>query len=212
MQVLLIADDHRLFADGLSFIIDYATTHRLAGIVQNGNDVLPFLQSQPVDLLLLDIDLPGQSGFEVALKVRQQYPDVKILAISMLNDYDSVQTMLRAGASGYCLKSAGKDELLGAINTVCAGEVFVSPSLVPVMTNGENPHKFFKKNILNTLTAREVEVLKALAKGKGIADIADMLFVSKHTVESHRKNIYAKLDLHSIVELMMFVRENKLDS
>ncbi len=208
--MLLIADDHRLFADGLSFIIDYATNYRLAGVVHDGNDVLPFLQGQSIDLLLLDIDLSGQRGPEVAIQVRQSYPNVKILAISMLNDYDSVQTMLQAGAMGYCLKSAGKDELLAAISTVCAGEVFVSPSLVSVMINGSSILKISKNKALSLLTPRELDVLKTLATGKSITDIADALFVSKHTLESHRKNIYAKLDLHSIGELMSFVAKNGL--
>ncbi|WP_428656729.1 response regulator [Runella sp.] len=210
MSMLLIADDHRLFADGLRFIIDYATEYQLAGVVHTGKEVVPFLKNRKVDVLLLDVDLPDKSGSEVAKEVRIECPWVKILAISMLNDYDSVQMMLGAGATGYCLKSAGKDELFAALAAVSQGEVYVSPSLFPVMMNGQTEQKTHFKNPLHELTNREIEVVRAFASGKSVNEIAESLFLSKHTVESHRKNIYAKLDLHSISELMVFVRKNGL--
>ena len=211
--MLFIADDHRLFVDGLRFIIDYATDYKLAGVVYNGNEVMPFLKKQPVDVLLLDIDLPGKSGKEVAIEVKQQYPSVKILTLSMLNDYDTVKTMLGLGVTGYCLKTAGKDELLAALASVSKGDVFISGELMPVLLNGS---RFVatksKPSPIKTLTDREQVLLKALAKGKNAATIAQEMNLSKHTVESHRKSIYSKLNLHSVGELMAFVRENSLYS
>lgn len=212
--MLFIADDHRLFVDGLRFIIDYATDYKLAGVVHNGNEVMPFLKKQPVDVLILDIDLPGKSGKEVAIEVKQHYPSVRILALSMLNDYDTVKTMMGVGAMGYCLKTAGKDELLNALANVSKGEVFISDDLMPVLLNGRRltTPKSNYLNPLRDLTEREQVVLKELAKGKNAATIAHQMNLSKHTVESHRKSIYSKLNLHSVGELMVFVRENKLDS
>lgn len=213
--MLFIADDHRLFVDGLRFIIDYATDYKLAGVVHNGHEVMPFLKKQPVDVLLLDIDLPGKSGKEVAIEVKQHYPSVRILAISMLNDYETVKTMLGLGVTGYCLKTAGKDELLNALANVSRGEVFISADLIPVLLNGRrlsSSRPIYAKNPLQDLTERERVILKELAKGKNAAAIADEMNLSKHTVESHRKNIYSKLNVHSLGELMVFVRENKLDT
>ncbi len=210
MSMLLLADDHRLFADGLRFIIDYSAEYQLAGVVHTGNDVIPFLKQQKADVLLLDVDLPDKSGRDVAKEVSIAFPHVKILAISMLNDYDSVQMMLEAGARGYCLKSAGKDEFFTALATVIAGNMYVSPSLLPVMLNTQSDRKIDPKNQLNELTTREFEILKAFVSGKSTGEIAEIFFLSKHTVESHRKNIYAKLDLHSINELMAFAIKNNL--
>lgn len=214
MYMLFIADDHRLFVDGLRFIIDYATDYKLAGVVHNGNEVMPFLKKQPVDVLLLDIDLPGKSGQQVAIEVKQHYPTIKILAISMLNDYDTVKTMLGLGVTGYCLKTAGKDELLNALANVSKGEVFISAELMPALVNGRRltAPKSKPLNPLKNLTEREQVILKELAKGKNAAAIAEKMNLSKHTIESHRKNIYSKLDLHSVGELMVFVRENGLDT
>lgn len=210
--MLFIADDHRLFVDGLRFIIDYATDYKLAGVVHNGHEVMPFLKKQPIDVLLLDIDLPGKSGREVAVEVKRHYPSVKILAISMLNDYETVKTMLGLGVTGYCLKTAGKDELLNALANVSKGELFISTELMPVLLNGRrfSPPRPAYANPLKDLTEREQVILKELAKGKNAAAIADEINLSKHTVESHRKNIYAKLDLHSVGGVMAFVRENGL--
>lgn len=209
--MLFIADDHRLFVDGLRFIIDYATDYKLAGVVHNGNEVMPFLKMRPVDVLLLDIDLPGKSGREVAVEVKRHYPSVKILAISMLNDYETVKTMLRLGVTGYCLKTAGKDELLTALANVSKGELFISAELMPILLNGRrlSPKPAYA-NPLKDLTEREQVILKELARGKNAVTIADEINLSKHTVESHRKNIYSKLDLHSVGELMAFVREYRL--
>lgn len=211
--MLFIADDHRLFVDGLRFIIDYATDYKLAGVVHNGHEVMPFLKKQPVDVLLLDIDLPGKSGKEVAIEVKKHYPSVRILAISMLNDYETVKTMLGLGVTGYCLKTAGKEELLNALANVSRGEVFISAELIPVLLNGRrlsSSRTTLAKKTLQDLTEREQVILKELAKGKNAATIADEIYLSKHTVESHRKNIYSKLDLHSVGELMTFVREHRL--
>lgn len=212
--MLFIADDHRLFVDGLRFIIDYATDYKLAGVVHNGHEVMPFLKKQPIDVLLLDIDLPGKSGKEVAIEVKQHYPSVRILALSMLNDYDTVKTMLGVGVMGYCLKTAGKDELLNALANVSKGEIFISHDLMPVLLNGRRltTPKSNSFHPLKDLTEREQVILKELAKGKNAAAIADEMNLSKHTVESHRKNIYSKLNVHSLGELMVFVRENKLDT
>lgn len=212
--MLFIADDHRLFVDGLRFIINYATDYKLAGVVHNGHEVMPFLQKQPIDVLLLDIDLPGKSGKEVAIEVKQHYPSVRILALSMLNDYDTVKTMLGVGVMGYCLKTAGKDELLNALANVSRGEIFISHDLMPVLLNGRRltTPKSNTFHPLKDLTEREQVILKELAKGKNAAAIADEMNLSKHTVESHRKNIYSKLNVHSLGELMVFVRDNKLDT
>jgi DNA-binding NarL/FixJ family response regulator len=211
MYMLFIADDHRLFVDGLRFIIDYATDYKLAGVVHNGNEVMPFLKKRPVDVLLLDIDLPGKSGREVAVEVKRHYPLVKILTLSMHNDYDTVKTMLGLGVTGYCLKTAGKDELLTALANVSKGEVFISGELMPVLLNGGRfTAAKSKPNPIKDLTEREQVLLSALARGKNVATIADEINLSKHTVESHRKNIYSKLNLHSVGELMSFVRENGL--
>lgn len=170
MQVLLIADDHRLFVDGLRLIVDYATDYSIAGVVHNGNEVLPFLHQHRVDILLLDIDLPIKSGKEVAEEVLRLFPSVKILIVSMLNDYHTVKTMLDMGVAGYFLKTAGKDELLRALSDVLKGEPYISPELAAVLINGQrvtaqNP---LTQDPLQVLSVREKAVFYALGKGKAL--------------------------------------------
>ncbi len=199
MKQLLIADDHRLFTEGLQFMFSYSDSYQIAGMVANGQAVMPFLQSRPTDLLLLDVQMPGLSGMQVARQVRPVFPDLPILVVSMQTDYVSVRGMFDAGANGFCLKSAGRDELLLALDRVSQGQAYLSPDLTAVMTQA--PPSPALVNRLHTLTTREQEIVRLLVDGCSNTDIAEQLFVSLRTIETHRRNIYTKLGIHHITEL-----------
>ncbi|KAA9352722.1 response regulator [Larkinella humicola] len=199
MKHILIADDHRLFAEGLQFMLTYSEAYQIVGIVCNGKDVLPFLAAHPVDILLLDVQMPGMSGIEVTRQIRPKFPDLPILTVSMQTDYASVRAMFDAGVNGFCLKSAGRDELLQALDRVSQGLVFLSPDLTTVLTRvAPLPAT---PELIHSLTPRENEIVQLLIEGYSNTDIAEQLFVSPRTVETHRKNIYAKLAIHHITEL-----------
>ena len=199
MQKILLVDDHQMFADGIQFLIEHTTDYDVVGVLNSGRDVLPFLAANSVSILLLDIDLPDISGFDLARTIRDVYPDMKILALSMLDDYQSISRMIEAGVSGYCIKSAGSDELFAAIRAVGDGHLYLPPSY-------DQP----TKRAIPDLTLRETEVLQLIVRGISTNGIAETLFLSARTVETHRKNIYRKLGIHTNVELTLYAQIHQL--
>ncbi|TAE40317.1 MAG: DNA-binding response regulator [Runella slithyformis] len=195
MKKLLIVDDHPIFAEGLRFLLESTTAYQIAGVLHKGQQVTPFLARTPIDVLLLDIQMPDISGFEVAEKVKKLYPKIKILALSMLGDKHSVHKMLEAGAAGYCIKNTSTDELMKAIKNVSENGNYLPNCCFQATT----------KNTLNAvespLTCQETKIMKLITAGRTTNQIATQLFVSVRTVETHRKNIYRKLGVHTNVEL-----------
>lgn len=201
---LLIVDDHRLFAEGIQFLIEQAVGYDVVGTVYSGREVIPFLEQHPIDLLLLDIELPDLSGFELALAIRSRYPNLNILALSMRDDTQSIQRIRDAGATGYCAKSAGREELFAAIRAVRDGNQYWPSTyddwLKPEKTGSDG----------YGLTNREEEIIRLIASGVSTRTIASKLFLSTRTVETHRKNIYRKLGIHTNVELTLYARQTRL--
>ena len=204
MKTLLIVDDHRMFAEGIQFLLERSGEYTIAAILGNGSDVIPFLAHSPVHVLTLDIDLPDQSGFEVARSVRQRYPHTNMLGLSMLDDAPSISRMMQAGATGYCVKSAGYDELLTALRRVANGYTYLPVSYHEQLR--------VRRDCLdhNELSNREVEIIQLIAQGISTKQIAERLFLSARTVETHRKNIYRKAGIHTNVELARFARQHQL--
>jgi len=201
MNKLLIVDDHRIFTDGIRFLIEYTTDLKVAGALHHGKEVLPFLSVNHVDILLLDIDMPDISGFEIAKAVKNQYSSVKILVLSMIDDILSMERMYSAGADGYCIKSSGREEVFRGIRMLRDGASFWPPAYVRLLS-GQT-----EKMAEYLLTRRETEIIKMICDGATSAEIAEGLHLSARTVETHRKNIYRKLDVHSNVELNNYARK-----
>lgn len=200
-RTILIVDDHQMFADGIRFLIERTTDYEVVMMLTNGRDVISFLeQHSSIDVLLLDIDLPDTSGFDLAKRIRQTYSTIKILALSMLNDAQSIGRMMEAGANGYCIKSAGSDELFAAIRAVNEGQLYLPPEYVPSPAN----------TLVTGLSGRETEIIQLIAEGFSTKQIAEKLFLSARTIETHRKNIYRKLGVHTNVELVHYARQHKL--
>lgn len=185
-------------------MLDQTTDYTVTSVLWSGRDLLYTLVRQPVDLLVLDIDLPDVSGFDLAQTVRRLYPTLPILALSMLSDTHSMDRMLTAGATGYCIKSADYDELLTALRTVSAGQTYLPA------TYFEQRHA--SRNALDSsgLSEREADVVRLIAGGASGKQIADRLCISPRTVETHRKNIYRKLGVHTNIELTRVARQNCL--
>jgi DNA-binding NarL/FixJ family response regulator len=204
MKPILIVDDHRLFAEGIKFLLESSTSFEVISIVERGTEVIPFLHRHEVEIVLLDLDLPDLSGFEVIKLIRNHFPTIKVLALSMLNDLQSIKRMIEAGAMGYCVKSAGREELFTAIHKISDGSHYI-------------PTVYFKqlraqKDRLNPnpLTHRETQVIQLIVEGIGTKYIADKLFLSARTIETHRKNIYRKLGIHTNVELAIYAQKHHL--
>ena len=210
---ILIADDHTMFANGLKMILGTNTQFNVDLYAANGIDALACLRANEVDVVLMDINMPVLNGYETTLLAAKEFPQLKIVALSMLSDKSSVLKMLEAGAMGYIFKNAGEDELIKAIETVMDGSYYVTEDMTDVLNKFEKLQKDiskgYAKHSQNILSQREVEILKLIIDGLTNNDIADKLFLSNRTVDTHRKNILAKLELKNTAALVKYAVENK---
>ena len=213
MTNILIADDHAMFADGISSILDTEADINVIGKCLDGPSVLEFLKANKVDVLLLDVNLPGMSGIDVCKTVTAKHPEVKVIAISMFNEESFVTEILNNGAKGYVLKNTGRDELLKAINTVLTGKSYfsddVTETIMKGLMNQRTGSKKAKKE-LPKISRREKEVLDLIVKEHTTQEIANKLFISLKTVESHRSNLLAKLNARNTAGLVRITMENNL--
>ncbi|HSZ32444.1 MAG TPA: response regulator transcription factor [Puia sp.] len=207
---LLIADDHQLFIDGLTKILENEKIIGEIFAVNNGKEVSETISLQSIDCIIMDINMPVMNGLETTKQVKLSNPEIKIIVVSMQCDVSIVSKMLKAGADGFINKDTGKDELLTAINKVMGNEKYISPAI------SRNLFSFFseKKNISSEnekqLTARELEIIKLIADGLTNQEIAAKLFLSTMTVDTHRKNMIAKLQLKNTASLVKYAFEHKL--
>jgi len=207
---LLIADDHQLFIDGLTKILENEKIIGEIFAVNNGKEVLETISLQSIDCIIMDINMPVMNGLETTKQVKINNPEIKIIVVSMQCDVSIVSKMLKAGADGFINKDTGKDELLTAINKVMGNEKYISPAI------SRNLFSFFseKKNVSSEnekhLTARELEIIKLIADGLTNQEIAAKLFLSTMTVDTHRKNMIAKLQLKNTASLVKYAFEHKL--
>ncbi|WP_266367065.1 response regulator [Tellurirhabdus rosea] len=205
---LLLADDHQLFADGLRSLLE--SEHPVVGWVRNGREVVRALEEQPVDVVLMDIEMPVMDGLEAARQVKKRWPQVKVLAVSMRGDYDSVRKMLLAGADGYLLKSVGKSELMKALEVVQQGQIYVCPELAPVLFHGVARRPMPANLPGESLTRREKEITALIVDGFKDREIADKLNLAPDTIKTHRRNILAKLGCRNTASLVKYVLETRL--
>ena len=205
---ILIADDHQLLIDGIKANLADIQDFDFVAEANNGYQVLERLESGiSVDVILMDINMPKLDGLECTRKVSKQYPDIRIIALSQYDEKRFVKWMVKNGAYGYLLKDSDKDTLEKAIRTVHAGERYfcdrLSIRLVNQELKMENTRDLFPR-----LTDREVEVLNLICKEFSSQEIADKLFISFHTVESHRANLMHKAGARNTAGLVRWAVEN----
>ena len=201
---VVIADDHALFRQGLKSLVDGVGDLKVVGEAGDGLELLKFLnlKDQGTHLVILDISMPNLRGIEAIREIRAIHPEMKILIVTMHQDKEYLYQALAAGADGYFLKKDADTELFDAIDKIRKGRIYVSPHLSEKLEDGwEGIRRGFNKGVL---TPREIEVLKLIAEGKANKEIADVLFVSVHTIERHRANIMAKLNLKKTADLVRY--------
>lgn len=201
MIKILIADDHAMVRAGLKQIIATNTDIVVTGEATQGGEVAEKLRRTAVDLLLLDMTMPGISGVELIRRLRAEWPDLPILVLSMHNEGQVVSRALRAGASGYVTKDSEPEVLLSAIRKVAAGRKFIDPALVDAMVFevGDAGHPLHEM-----LSERELQVLKLLAAGRSINDIGESLFLSAKTISTHKMRLMQKLCIHNNADLVRY--------
>jgi DNA-binding NarL/FixJ family response regulator len=188
MQKALIVEDHPIVSESLTNLIDSSDLDLECHHVANAHDGLAWLNGNRADIILLDINLPDMSGIEFCTEARSRFPDLKILAITSIEQRHIVDQMMASGANGFILKSSDTDEILQAIRQVINGHQYIGASVDNLLKGRQS------SNNLPVLTRRETEVLKLIADGLTNQEIADKLFISTWTVDSHRKNLLLKFN------------------
>ena len=217
----VIADDHQLFTEGLKNILRRTDKFefQIIGEAENGRDLLPILKRTYPDLLLLDLNMPETDGLDVLDSIRDNYGDMKILALTMYDEAKLVKSAFKAGVDGYILKNSDPYELLNAIDEVLSGKTYigVGVQLVGARANGKTfmadkeRSKFEDKFIQKyNLTKREIEILKLISQAFSNKEIAQELFISDQTVSVHRKNIMRKLNVSNIAGLIKIAYDNSI--
>ena len=208
MTRLLLADDHTILRDGIRALLSAEPDLEVVGEAGNGAEVLALLETTPVDVVLMDVQMPVLDGFATMPELRQRFPEVRVLVLTMLDHENYVARMLEAGALGYVLKNAAISEITYAIRTVAAGNPFLCTEIglnmlykaVAQRTGTEDSAAEGHPGA--DFTARELEVLKLIAEGLTNGEIADKLFTSKRTIETHRQNIIAKTQAKNTAALI----------
>ncbi|NMC42923.1 MAG: response regulator transcription factor [candidate division Zixibacteria bacterium] len=202
---VLIADDHRLFRDGLRTLLEKQPDLTVVAETEDGAATVSAAVDIRPDIVLMDISMPGLNGMEAARRLLAAGPTVKVIMLSMHSDHHFVIESLKSGAVGYVLKDSAFEELLAAIRTVASGGIFLSRSINDVVVRRYvAAARGGEATTDSILSPREREVLQLLAEGKSTKETAASLHVSIKTVETHRKQIMDKLDIHSIAELTKY--------
>jgi DNA-binding NarL/FixJ family response regulator len=205
---LALVDDHQIVIDGLMSLLKGHEKFRFAFATTDPTGVIKKMEQIPVDILLTDIMMPGLPGNELAKEVRKQYPAVKILALSMSGQGDLVNEMINdADISGYVLKNIGKLELIRALEKIAGGGIYFSEEVIDEL---QRTSQRKKQKEQAHLTERETEIIRLIEKEYNNKQIAEALFISERTVETHRKNIFRKTNTNSVIGLVKYAYEHKM--
>jgi two-component system response regulator NreC len=206
---VLLADDHKIVRDGLRTLIEKESGMEVVAEAENGRKTIKLAEKLTPNVIIMDVTMPDMNGIEATKKVISGIPGTKVIALSMHSDRRYVLGMLEAGASGYLLKDCAFGELATAIRQVASGNTYLSPRIANMVVQGYlNKEARNSPTVRTLLTSRECEILQLLAEGMAAKEIAGHLFLSIKTVETHRRNIMQKLNMHSIAELTKYaIRE-----
>jgi DNA-binding NarL/FixJ family response regulator len=208
---VLIADDHPLFRDGMSGLLDSVEETEVVGEAATGQEAVELADTLSPDVILMDLNMPGMNGIAATREVLNHNPDAGVLVVTMLEDDDSVFAAMRAGASGYLLKGAHQDEVLRAIRAVANGEAIFGPGIARRVMRYFSAEKPKHPPTFPELTEREREILAFIARGQTNADISRELFLSLKTVQNHVSNIFRKLQVADRAGAAIRAREAGFD-
>lgn len=209
---IIIVDDHFIFRNGLKDLLVEVPNVEILAEASSGEEFIEMLSGGTIpDIVFMDIKMPGMNGIETTRKALEMMPELRIMALSMFGENEYVEEMLQAGAMGYLLKNIGKDDLIKAIDNISNEKGYFSDEILVLVTrkvfNAKQESK--EKNILDSFTKRELEVLQLVSEGYSNADIASKLKISPRTVGGHRNNMLSKSGLKNTAALVSFALKNK---
>ncbi|WP_299273554.1 response regulator transcription factor [uncultured Psychroserpens sp.] len=208
MIKIVIADDHEIVLDGLTSLISPNDGIEIVGKANNGKDVIPIIRENDIDVAVLDINMPKMDGVELTNYIRSEFPNVKILILTMYKEVKFIKRVLEVGAHGYILKNKGKEELVTAIQTVYEDGEYIGDDIKDALISSLRSTNVYGQI---RLTQREKEVLKLIAKGLSTPKIAAQLSRAESTINSHRKHLIEKTGVKNSKELIIFAIENGLN-
>lgn len=204
---ILVADDHAIFREGLKQVIGMTVDMTVVDEAVNSQELLNKIHSREYDMLILDISMPGRNGLDALVEVKNTRPKLPVLVMSMHPEEQYALRAFKSGASGYLTKGSPTHELIEALQKLSLGKKYVSAALAETLVSGLHDNK---KDLLNTLSNREYQVLSMIGSGKTVGKIADELSLSVKTVSTYRAHILTKFNMHNNAELTRFVIENSL--
>ena len=214
---ILIADDHQLLREGIRNFLSLEPDFEIIGEAANGEEAIAQTIELRPDVLLLDINMPKASGIEVASRLKESCPEVRILALTIHDDQNYMMNMIQSGAAGYLLKDVEPSMMVQAVRRVYAGESYVEPSLTKKLFQGITNRE--EKKVApaapgitegDRLSAREIEVLRLIGKGMSNAEIARTLYLSEKTVKNHLTNIFRKIDVTDRTQAVLYAIKHKI--
>lgn len=206
---VMIADDHSLIREGIKQLLEFDGSIEVVAQAADGNETLEVLADVTPDILLLDINMPNMNGIDVLQELKRKNSEMKILILTVHNEVEYLIKAVDIGADGYVLKDTGSDELKDAINRVIHGEQYIQSSMIPAM-NSRIINRDIDKEKIDSLTKREVEILKQIAGGRFNKEIAESLDITERTVKNHISNLFKKIDVNDRTQAAVFAIRNNL--
>ena len=211
---IFLVDDHQLVRDGIKALLLSDDNLTILGEASSGKECFEKIALESPDILILDISLPDTNGIEITRRITSEYPEIRVLILSMYTNEDFILNSVKAGARGYLPKNTSREELLTAIRTIYEGDEFFADSISRIMLKSyvrkAKEDDTMPQRDTIPLTAREIEILKLFAEGYINKEISDKLDISIRTVETHKNHIMKKLELKSTVELIKYAIRNKI--
>lgn len=210
---VVVADDHTILRQGIKALLDNQAGIEVIGEAKDGREALTLIERLQPDVILMDIAMPGLNGLEATRRIKKKFPKIKVLVLTMYTNEEYVFQILQAGANGYLVKETAFQDLISAIRAVYRDEAFMSPSISKKVIN-RYTQRAQKTNdtTSDVLTTREREVLQLIAEGSSSKKIAEALFISPKTVETHRTHIMDKLNIHNRTDLVKYaIRKGIVD-
>lgn len=209
----MLCDDHQLVMDGLESMITDFDNYSIVAKACNGEEAIKILKSVTPDIILMDIDMPRLNGLEATSRIKESFPGVKVIILTMHGEPSLIKRLVEIGADGYLLKNTDREDFEAALNKVASGKTYFGSEITQALASGEpaTTQGFSTARdtvALSRLSGRELEVLKGIVEGLSNREIAEKLFISPRTVDTHRTNLMKKIEVHNIAGLVRFAFNN----